>query len=119
MHDAGGDRRDVRLLRDLRRGEPGRALPGTGPSKLDGRRRAWREWDRERQRRHRLLVKLKPAEIASPETDSLDLGKSILNLLGGMHLKSERSMARLEEAEELVRQLARGQEAGRGSNSDR
>src|SRR5437762_3238325 len=40
----------------------------------EARNRAWRERDRIRQRHHRLMVELRPAELALPQTDPLELG---------------------------------------------
>jgi hypothetical protein len=74
----------------------------------EARTRAWREWDRERQRRHRLMVGLRPAELASPETDPLELGKEALRLLGKIGQRSAYQSAIREQVGELVRQLAWG-----------
>jgi hypothetical protein len=74
----------------------------------EARIRAWREWDRDRQRRHRLKVGLRPAELARPEVDPLELGREALHLLGQMHLDGPRQLAMREQLGELVRQLAWG-----------
>jgi hypothetical protein len=55
-----------------------------------------------------LMVGLRPAELASRDTDPLELGRQVLSLLDGMNLKSVQALVRREEAKELVRQLAWG-----------
>jgi hypothetical protein len=75
------------------------------------RSRAWREWDRERQRRHRLMVGLRPTELPSREVNPLELGKEALRLLGKMGLRSAYQLAIREQVGELVRQLAWGPDA--------
>jgi len=57
------------------------------------RTRAWREWDRERQRHHRLMGRLRPAELASPEVDPLELGKEALWLLGRLRVRGSDQLA--------------------------
>jgi hypothetical protein len=76
----------------------------------EARIRAWREWDRTRQRHHRLMVKLRPTELPSPEVDPLELGREALQLLGRMHLQGPYQLAVREQVGELVRQLAWGPE---------
>jgi hypothetical protein len=77
-------------------------------SEVEPRIRAWREWDRERQRHHRLMLKLGPTDPASPEVDPLELGRQALHLLGQMRLQGPYEMGVREQVGELVRQLARG-----------
>lgn len=74
----------------------------------DARTRAWREWDRERQRHHRLIERLRPAELPTPGVDPLELGKEALRLLGQMRLDGPRQARIREQMGELVRQLAWG-----------
>jgi hypothetical protein len=74
----------------------------------EARTRAWGEWDRERQRNHRLMERLRPTEPASPEIDPLELGKEALHLLDRMHLQGAYQLAVREQVGELVRQLAWG-----------
>jgi hypothetical protein len=81
----------------------------------ESRIRAWRAWDRERQRHHRLMVKLRPTEPASPEVDPLELGRQALHLLGQMRLHGAYQMAVREQVGELVRQLAWGPASTRSS----
>jgi hypothetical protein len=54
------------------------------------------------------VVGLRPAELASPEVDPLELGKEALRLLGRMHLRGADQLAMRERVGELVRQLAWG-----------
>jgi hypothetical protein len=72
----------------------------------EARTRAWREWDRDRQRHHRLMVGLRPAELASPEVDPLELGAECLHMLNKVQARGAADAAMLAQAKEIVRQLA-------------
>jgi hypothetical protein len=74
----------------------------------EARIRAWRDWDRERQRHHRLMVGLRPAELPSPKVDPLEIGKEALLLLRRMRVQGANQLAMREQVGELVRQLAWG-----------
>jgi hypothetical protein len=74
----------------------------------EARNRGWKEWDRERQRHHKLKVKLRPTEPARPEVDPLELGKEALYLLSRMRPDGPRQAAIRQQVGELVRQLAWG-----------
>jgi hypothetical protein len=51
---------------------------------------------------------VKPAELALPQTDPLELGRQALQVLSQMKLEGLRQRDLREEAMELVRQLAWG-----------
>ncbi|HXF73111.1 MAG TPA: hypothetical protein VNO79_10935 [Actinomycetota bacterium] len=75
---------------------------------------ARRAWDLERQRRHRLLVRVRPRRPAPPGTDPLELAAQALELLEELRGPAARAGANahlgLEQAMELVRTLAWGPE---------
>jgi hypothetical protein len=77
----------------------------------EGRNRGWKEWDRERQRHHRLKERLRPAELARPEVDPLELGKEALRLLAHLRVRGADQIATREQVRELVRRLAWGPDA--------
>jgi len=83
VRDAGGRRRAHRLCLPCTDAVRSERYLEHQDAEADARRAVWKEWNRERQRAHRLKSKVQPAELASPETDPLDLGVAILDLLAG------------------------------------
>jgi hypothetical protein len=81
------------------------------------RNERWREWSSSpeamvaRQRRSRLLRQTKPEQRAAPDTDPLEIGKEVLDKLHRVRQALGANVAGrayLEEATELVKQLAWG-----------
>lgn len=69
--------------------------------------------DRERQRRHRMLERIRPREPAPPHADPFQVAEEALFHLGRLHatVRHHPTLAPdLEAAEELIRQLAWGPE---------
>lgn len=68
-----------------------------------------------RQRRHRLVIETRPEQFASADTDPLTLGKEALEALRRVRQAlgaQAAGRAYLDEAAELVKQLAHGPQEG-------